>query len=727
VTTTPGVQIPDPLPLVGRAGEFDRLKELLGAEDRRTSVVVLSGEGGVGKTRLAAEVAQEAEKKGWTVARGRAYPVETGVPYALFADAFLPIMREMDAARLTVLSRGGEAELRRLFPALGGGDGFVDTSGDPDEFRTRLMWNFTEFLKSYAKKAPLLCVLEDLQWADGSSLELLHFIARQVTGHPVVILCSCNDAEQERGSQLVQIERSLVSLGVGEIRRLSALSRDEVTELLSATFDVDASVVREFSALLYGWTRGNVFFVEEILKSMLASGGIARENGVWVGWDATDFRLPGSIRDAVLGRMGSLSDDAQGVAELAAVIGARSRYPLLAALGGLDEPTLLVALEELCHHRVLDERMEDGGVVYVFSHPMVRQTLYGELSLQRARSLHGKVAEAMEALHGERALDHADELAYHFSRTDAAHLRRKATGYLAEAGRRALERRAGPEAVDYLEAALESARNEADADAASTARLVVLLARARQHVGDFEGAVDLWREALAHVPRDAPEYPDVCRALGMAHFWCGHHDDAHRRLDEGLEAAETLGDRAAVVRSRVAKGHCLHEVGRGADALETVLPALPIAERLGDVGAEARVHRALALLYLWIGPPEKARQHGRRAIELAREAGDVTIEFWARWGLAVLGGMRGETGDMRDAIEEIKETGRPLAFSRAQPLDRRDGDRAGVRPGRVGFGDRPRRAVDRAGTRSPSTNAATSSARVDIPLLPGARAARARA
>ncbi|MEX2467301.1 MAG: AAA family ATPase [Gemmatimonadota bacterium] len=640
---------------MGRKDELAGLRELLRADDRRTSVVVLAGDGGVGKSRLAAEVAETAEDDEWTVARGRAYPVETGVPYALFADAFLPIMREMDAAKLTVLSRGGEAELRRLFPALGGGEGFVDASGDPDEFRTRLMWNFTEFLKSYARRSPLLCVLEDLQWADGSSLELLHFIARQVGGHPVLILCTCNDAEQDRSSQLVQIERSLVSLGAGEIRQLAPLTQEQVTELLNRTFDVDRAVIREFSALLYGWTRGNAFFLEEILKSMVSSGRLVRENGVWVGWDDVDFSLPGSIRDAILGRIASLSVEAQAVLELAAVVGARARYPVLASLSGLDEPALLAALEELCHHRVLDERMEDDVIVYVFSHPLVRQTLYDQLGLQRARMLHGRVAEAMEAVHGAHALEHADELAYHFTRTDSTGLRAKATAYLTAAGRRALDRRADQEAADYLRTALEHARADPLTDPGTVAGLVALLARARQHEGDFEGAVELWSDALERTPPERPEYLDICRALGMAHFWCGRHDEAHRRLDQGLEAAKAAGAAAALVRLRVAKGHCLHEVGRGSDALETVLPALPLAEGLSDAGATARVHRALALLYVWIGPPEKAHEHGRKAIELARQVEDVSIEFWARWGLAVLVGMRGETGRMQEAIEQITE------------------------------------------------------------------------
>ena len=646
--------LPTPLPLTGRSGELDALRERLEDESRTTSTVVLAGEGGVGKSRLAAEFAGWAEEAGWTVVRGRAYPVETGIPYALFADAFTPLLRDMDPARLTVLSRGGEAELAHLFPALGNGARARDVSGDPEELRTRVMWNFTQFVKSHAARDPLVLVLEDLQWADGSSLELLHFLARQVSGHPVLILCTYNEQEREPGSELVRAERSLVSLGVGEVRRMAQLTREEVAELLRRTFEVAPSVVREFSALLYGWTRGNVFFIEEILKSMVSTGRLRHEGGTWTGWDAADLELPGSIRDAVLGRVGSLSRDAQAVAELASVVGARARHPVLARLAGLEEAALLEALEELRHHHVLGERDEDGVVVYLFEHPLVRQTLYEELGLQRARVLHERVAEALEAFHGSRADRHADELAYHYARSAGA-ARAKATEYLLLAGRQALERRADREAVEYLETALEGLGDDETADPLERGRVMATLARARQHLGDFEGAVALWSEAVRLLPESAPVHPDLQRSLGLAHFWCGRHAEAHAALDRGLALAERAGAEAAVVRLRIAKGHCLHEVGRGGEAVETVAPALPLAESVGDRGLLARTHRSLALLYVWVGPPEKAREHGDLAIELAREAGDVSAEFWARWGLGVLTGMRGGADHMRKAVDELTE------------------------------------------------------------------------
>ncbi len=650
-----GSRLLGPLPLVGRTRELASLEALMEGPTHDTSVVIIAGEGGVGKSRLALELGDRAERRGWRVTYGRAFPVEAGVPYALFSDAFLPILRDMDPDTLTVLSRGGESELRYLFPALGHGEGPADMGGDPDEFRTRLMWNFAEFLKSYAAREPLLCVLEDLQWADESSLQLLHFLGRQSAAHPILIVCTYNDTQRDQSLELVRTERSLVSLGVGEIRRLEPLTLEQVSELVRLTFSVDADVVREFSALLYGWTRGNPFFLEEILKSLIASGRLTRHAGTWVGWDADDFSLPGSIRDAVLTRVGATSEAAQTVAELTAIIGARARYPLLASVSGLGERELLTALEELCGSRILDERTEAGTVVYDFSHPLVRQTLYNEFGLQRARVLHGVVAEAMEEFYGSRALEHADELAFHFQRTDVEQLKSKAAVYLAQAGRSALERRADHEAVTYLRAALDRADPRDEGGRSAMAELIPQLARAYQHLGNFEEAGTLWATALEHVGEDAPQQAALRRALGMAHFWCGRHVAALEQLDAGLRTAEDAADQAGEIRLRIAKAHVLQELGRGTEAMDTLAPALPLAEQLGDAGLLARAHRGLALLRLWIGPPDVAREHAEQAVSLARQIGDTSIEFWARWALAVLVGMRGDTVEMGVAIDQVNE------------------------------------------------------------------------
>jgi len=650
-------ELPDPLPLVGRTDELARLESLMEGDKEDSRIVFVRGEPGVGKTRLANELARRARGRSWEVAYGRAYPVEAGTPYSIFSDAWLPTLNAMDSSTLTVLSRGGEAQLRYLFPALGPAEEepMLGSSAEPEEFRTRLMWNFAEFMKRYAARAPVLCVLDDVQWADDSSVELMHFLARQIVGHPILIVCTYNDRARESSRALMDAERSLTSIGAGEVLRLEALSRPQVGELVARSFGVDADVVRDFSAVLYGWTRGNTFFVEEILKALVSTGRLRLESGAWIGWDAKNFDLPGSIRDAIMSRLASFGDVARKVVETASIVGTRMTYDVLESITDLGSDEILDGLEELCSNGILEEEDDDGRIVYDFRYPLIRQTLYDEFGLQRVRALHGAVAEALEDHYGSEAEDHADELAFHFARTHGHRLRDKAARYLMAAGRKAFGRRADQEAISYFEAALDRIDRDTEDGREALGELLPLLARSHTHVGHFDEAVELWTSTLADVDEEDAEYAGIRRALGLTHVWRGDHEAAAESFEAGRESAKANEDRPATIRLLVAEAHGLHELGRAEAALEALHEALPLADELGDAGLLARVHRALALLHVWVGPPEKAEEHGHRAIELAREVGSPSIEFWARWGLAVLTGMRGDTDGMAKAIDEVTE------------------------------------------------------------------------
>ncbi|MFQ5537325.1 MAG: helix-turn-helix transcriptional regulator [Gemmatimonadota bacterium] len=646
------------LPLVGRTRELAELEAAVegstapdGSDSPRT--VLLTGEDGVGKSRLARELASRMQARGWTVAHGRAYPMERGVPYALFSDALLPVLKELPAETISVLSRGGQAELSVLFPALAKHARDVPrprSGGNPEEFRTRILWNFTEFLQAFAERTPLLLILEDLHWADESSLQLLHFVARRIGDRRVFLLGTYADPASEPAPGLDQVSRSLLSLGSARPVRLSPLDQDQVKELVCRTFGTSERLVGEFSALLYGWTRGSPFFVEEILKSLVAGGKLVYRKGTWSGWDARDFDLPGSVRAAVLARVERLSADARTLLQELAVLGNRAGHSLIAAVSALDQEALLDALAELRRHRFILEVPAKTEVVYEVLQPIVRQTVYENLGMQRARLLHARVAEAVEAFRGEDALLHADELAYHLLRTDAPGLAGKARHYLVHAGREALERHADQEGVKYLEAALE--RIPAGEDQEREAVLLDL-ARGKLRLGEHRSAISILEDLLARAGEDPPRRAELHRQLALAHRLHGDLSAALRELDLAAHHAEEGG--VNLVPIRMARAQCLQDLGRGTAARDELQACLPLAEAAGDARLLARVHRSLALLHVWIGPPEEARRHARRAIELAREAGDRHTEFWARWGLAIQAGMMGNTEEMREDAARAQE------------------------------------------------------------------------
>jgi DNA-binding CsgD family transcriptional regulator/tetratricopeptide (TPR) repeat protein len=632
---------PGPLPLVGRTAELAELHAALDAAARGTgSSWLVSGPGGIGKTRLGRALIEETERRGWSAASGRAFPAEAGVPYALFADALLPIVRRMAEAELLVLTRG-VSELTQIFPWLGGVPAEAAALQAPD-FRSRLHWHFTQFLRALSAKQPLVVVLEDLQWADTSSLELLHYVARHLTDAPLVLYCTYNP-EKVRGGTLRALEQTVSELPRSRMLQLEPLPVAAVEEMVCRAFDVDARISRGFSALLYGWTRGNPFFIEETLKLLIAAGDLRLEDRRWTGWQIDALRLPPSVRDAITSRLENLSPAAREAAELAAIFGGRFRLESAAAVLRVEPHMLLAALDELRRERVIDETDAGGDLTYEFSHPLIRETLYDGLSRARARLLHSAVAATLEEHYGAAALDHADELAYHFGQapmTDATDASPKAVLYLAEAGRRALAKYANREAADYLAAALERVLP----DSPTALEVTAELARARQRLGEYAAALALWERVRdgALAAGDPAGAAAISRRMGLACYWSGDVECALRHFDDGLAQALAAADMPLAVRLYTVKAACLQEVGQPREALATAHAALLAAEEVSDPAVHARVHRTFLQLHLWLGDADLAHHHGARALELAEHSNDRPLAFTAHWAMGVLHAFGGD-------------------------------------------------------------------------------------
>ena len=663
---------PATLPLTGRTKELATLTGALHEADAgRGASVILSGESGIGKTRLATTIVDLAMKRGFTVAVGRAYPVEAGVPYAVFSDALLPVLRTLEPSVLSLLTRGGNAELMQLFPALATTERVATSAprGDPAELKARLLWNFTQFLSRFAAKRPLLLVLENLQWADSSSLELLHFVARQIASERILLIGTYNDADPRAAdphSTLRSMESSLVALGAARTIQLTPLDAGATLELVQRVISGNGADARELADVIYQRTRGNPFFVEETVKA-LSEAAATRERGASAD-DLRSLELPRTIRDAVRARLGSLSPEARRLADLVAVIGARASHDALAFVSQIDEGALLSALDELRRARVLTERSEAGAIVYDFSHPLLQETLYTELGLARARALHATVAESLEAFYGDAAAAHVDELAFHYLRADARRLAEKAVRYLRAAGMRAMSKHANREAADYLAAAhdlLERSGGEGS-DQTQSIEIAQELARARQRLGEYDAAIALWERAAVDAERRgaSSRLSTIRRNMGMASFWSGRHEDALTHYDAAIEAAVRAGEPAVEARTLIAKGVCLQGLGRRDEAENAVHRALEIAERIGDAALLARAHRALLLLYVWTGPPEEARTHGERAIVLAEQSGQRGVAWSAHWALAMLAGL---TAHVQDVSRHLSEAQR-LADELRSPL-----------------------------------------------------------
>lgn len=649
----------DPPPLVGRSAEIALLHDVMDrAVEGHTEIVFLAGDGGIGKTRLARWAVEEATRRDWGRATGGANPVETGVPYALFADALLPALAGMDESVRAAVTRGADEELAYLFPTLAPRDYRrpVLAGGEAGEFKSRVHWSFTELVKRYTGNDPLLVILEDLHWADPSSLELLHFISRNVGEAPLVLVATFKPGELGANPALRRMLDSLKSMGACRIVELGPLDSASTVELVRSVFNTDDRGARTFATQLHRWTGGNPFFIQETLKALVQSDRLYQVGGQWMGWEVENFELPGSIRDAILRLLQPLEEPSRELAGLASVMGSRIRYDSLAAVADADEAALVSQLEQLQDRGILAERASADDIIFEFAHALVRETLYAELGRARARLLHGRTAERLEQHYGERADAHADELAFHFSRARSGRLDRKAARYLAAAGHSAYTKYANGEAATYLSAALERIEADAASDPAEVIRLKDQLARTRQRLGDYDGAIALWQQVrqAAEAAGDGSRVAATERRTGLACFWMGRPAAAIDHYDAGLEAARTAGDRAMEARLLVARAMCLHQLGQPEEAIASVEGALELAEA-GGADLVARVYRALMLLHVWTGPVDVARRHGEEAVRLAAESPDRTLAFSAHWGMGVLEGLSGNGKGLAVQIERLRE------------------------------------------------------------------------
>jgi DNA-binding CsgD family transcriptional regulator len=641
---------------VGRSAELALLSKTIdNAAKGGARAVFIVGEGGIGKTRLAAAAAELAAKRGWKVVLGRAYPVETGVPYALFSDALVPLVNALDPAALSVLTRGTAADFSYLFPSLTGSTARDRTSSgaDASEIKARLLWSFTQFLARLSAKQPLFVMLENLQWADASSLELFHFVARQIEGKKILLLGTYNEAERDSNAVLRSTEQSLRRLDALTVLKLGPLTQPDVQDIVHQMFGVDGNTTRHFSAMLHDWTRGNPFFIEETLKSLSESGALAWKDGRWTGWEMENFRLPSTIRDAIQARLDLLSVNARTLANLAAVIGIRAPHDTLAKVSGLSESDMIAGLDELLAQRILEETGTVEAIRYDFTHPLLQQVLYSDLGQAKARLLHATVAEALETLYGDSAPAHADELALHFARARSRSLANKAVKYLDAAGHAALEKYANREAANYLTAALDHLDNEPALADSPRYEILTTLARTRQRLGEYDAALGLWKRARKEViERGARrELADIEHRMGLACYWSGKYADALSHYEAGLAEAKDAAP-ATTVRLRLAKGIAFQDLGRLMEAQAEVERALASAAAIGveNDALLSRAHRTLLLLYTWTGPLELALEHGTQAIVRAEAAGQSMLEWTAHWGMALLAGI---LGDAKEFMKHI--------------------------------------------------------------------------
>lgn len=593
---------------VGREKELALLREALErAGAGAPGVMVIAGEAGVGKTRLVSEFIAGSRRAGARVLVGHCVRVaDGGLPYAPLMEALRHLNPEVETQVVQDLVASAPREFARWLPQIGQSNQVEGTdvvSGDVAQ--SRLFEFLLDLFGRLRQDGHVLLVVEDVHWADHSTLDLLAFLAQNVRREAVVVVVTYRDDELPRThplqSWLAELRRN-VRVSILPLQRLE---RDETAEQLAGIFgsSPDASLADG----IFARSEGNAFFTEE-LASVMAVG--------------ESRSLPAGLRDILLARVHALSEPARSILGVAAAAGRRVAHELLSCVARIPEEQLIAALREAVDHQILVPNLEDDS--YTFRHALIQEATYSDLLPGERRQLHNALAEALADHPGLAADDRATayaELAHHWY---AARNLPVALSAAIQAGQAAEQAYGFAEALRQFERASElwdqvpHAQRLVDLDHAD---VLEHAAEAAKLVGQYDRAVALIRQAIKLVDSGAkPARAGLLHErLGWYLFNRGDEaaaSDAYQRALGLIPAEPPSAERAKVL---VAAGRLSMHWTHYQQARAASEEAIALARAVGARAEEGRALKILGLVAAYEGDFDLGSRYLRQALSIAEE------------------------------------------------------------------------------------------------------------
>jgi tetratricopeptide (TPR) repeat protein len=644
--------------LVAREQELAQSRELWKrATAGEGQVLLVSGEPGIGKSRLVRELLTQVQVAGAWALLGECY-AEGGEPYAPFVQIVDRVLGDGAGEDLD-LPAPVLADLLALAPALRLRYPAVPPNPtlEPQSEQQRLFESMVALCAALGTRAPVLLVVEDAHWADSGSLAMLRHLARRTRRRPVLLVATYREVELGEAAPLHGVLVDLNRERLATRLKLARLGLEGTRDLLAALFAEE--ITPELLEGIYRETEGNPYFVEEVCKALVESGQWSFSGGRWQRPSMEQIGIPQSVRMAIQSRVGRLPPAAQETLHLAAILGREFEFEVLARASELDEEALIGALEAAEHAQLIEEAAGRRQVTFAFAHGLIPTTLAEEVHTLRRRRLHRRAAAAVEAVHPD---DHA-ALAHHWA---AAGDDAKALGYCTLAGERALGAYANVEAERYFRAALELVSAGVDrayllsrlgqalarqsryweaieawkdaiglygglGDQDTVGRLYALSARAAWYAGDTPRGLALCRAGMAATggAPDSPGQADLIHETARACHFNGLPAEAESLCRQALEMAERLGAVRAQAEALTTLG--ILPATPAEEALAALSRAVEVAEAAELLAEASRAHHNLANVLLnQHGQLAAARHHFGRAADLSHQIGALTEEIFSR-------------------------------------------------------------------------------------------------
>jgi class 3 adenylate cyclase len=660
------------IPMVGRTEESERLAMAWNsARSGERRAVIISGEPGLGKTRLAVEAARAAHGEGGLVLFGRCGE-DLGVPYQPFVEAIGGYAATTDPAVLRRQAGPRAGELSRILPGLAEtmGDLPRPTDADAETERYQLLESVVDLLAAISAEAPTVLIIDDLQWAARPTILLLRHLLQGPPTMALLVIATYRDTDVAPGQLLAGALAELRRTAGVERMELKGLDQHAVTGFLASVsgheFDDAAS---QFGRRLWEETGGNPFFLGEMLASLVESGSVREDEfGRWTAGSARtgdDIVLPESVREVIATRLSRLSDSVVDALAVASVIGQSFALEVLESVPEAGQPAqILDALEEAA---AADLVVEEAVGVFRFQHALIRYTLHERISSTRRIRLHRSVALALEGLPGTPGAAQLVELAHHFGMAASLGVADKALDYTRRAGEMARASLAFDEAADQFEQAVALSRQMPIPDPAMACDLLIARGESLHRAGDSSyRSVLLEAAALARESGNSQHMAEA--ALAFSHWvhpsetgaldteLLGLLDDALDQLDAGDSSlrAQVLGLQAVELTFQP-DSHRREVLAQ---------EAMSMARRVGNRRALARVmSRAMWVIGGIPGASDTATQLAQELAGLGQELEDREAGMYAHMYLF---GHFLEVGDLRQADEHL-EVSVQLARDLRQP------------------------------------------------------------
>jgi len=642
----PSVVVPAPRPIAVREVQLiDRVEEigiLREAVDRAAhgegGVTFLYGEAGIGKTRLARELRAYARLRGMQVLYGRCpalFRMDGVPPYVLWSEVIKDYLEVCTPEQLFRVIGFYPSEVSKLVPELRQKLGAFPQSLpiSPEHERDRLFEAVSQFVTNISKDAPLLVVLDDLQWTDESSLLLLHYLARGVSSKPLLLLGAYRDTDIDERHPLSPVLTELNRERLLQSVPLKRMTFDDVSEMIKRILEQD-DVPREFCELVYERTRGNPFFVEEVIKSLKEEEVVYREENKWKIKEVSGIEFPKTVKSVIKTRISRLDDECQNALTMASFVGNDFSFEALCGVTGFQEDKLLELMEKMLKTGLVKERVIRGEDVYSFSDIIVRDVVHEEVSHLRHKKLHGIVGCALEKAYAKKIDEHLGELAHHFLESGD---KEKALDYFMKAAEKATKVYANSEATSYFQSALRLLE-EKEGEQREKGQVLERLGDIKKLVGENEACIKYWDDALL-LWKQIDEREKVSRLhrkmanvlwekIGDTEKAKDHHDKALRILEtepESVELASLYEDMARMYFRT--------------ESLPKALPfaekALELAKKLNGLEIVADSYLTLGSIFSSTGDWKKAIQCHERALKITLDNGYVETAVRAYNNLAV--------------------------------------------------------------------------------------------